>query len=506
MTDNASLAAQLALIMEHMNNFTVEVKNLAAETRALKEESQALKEESRSQKTSIDALTAAHGQPRKQNVVKFTTADLSDVEIMHQTKGQKVVTSPEAGATSHTPAVSQLLHGGEAKIREEPTSPFSGGPWPQGPVGKERGTRHADGRGDWRLTQIGNTIYDHQQASSHGDFRVTEERTRKKGYDTHRERGLSPESRGFSTAKMEFPPYDATGKLSWVEFKRICKSRFGKADSVNPVGELSNLRHTGTVNEYCKQFEICLGRQTRLTGEQQLWQFCAGLTDSLRKEVQYLRPETIFAAMEYARDNEYKIDNDKRTRTFGGHLAQPTKTFGGGFNRGQDARPRISGQKQKPSLVWKKLTAAEIAERKAKGLCFNCDDSYTPGHTCNPVLFHVRLVSEGENQDDEPYEEEELEISLNAMNGEQNEKTFQVRAVISTGEGWVLLDTGSTHNFIKSSMVERLDLHMIKRSGRFVTLPDGGRCPIDGLCPGLAMNVQGHQITADCFAIPSNHG
>ncbi|KAF3500468.1 hypothetical protein F2Q69_00040821 [Brassica cretica] len=95
-------------------------------------------------------------------------------------------------------------------------------------------------------------------------------------------------------------------KYTW-----ICKSQFGKAYAVNPVGELSNLRHTGTVDEYCSQFEECLSRQTRLSGDQQLWQFCAGLTDNLRKEVEYFRPETIFEAMEFSRDNEYKIDSDK---------------------------------------------------------------------------------------------------------------------------------------------------------------------------------------------------
>lgn len=116
-----------------------------------------------------------------------------------------------------------------------------------------------------------------------------------------------------------------THRLEWAEFKRICKSGFGKADAVNPVGEICNLRHTGTIDEYCSQFEECLGRQTRLTGEQQLWQFCAGLTYNLRKEVEYLHPKTNFEAIEYARGNEYKIEDDRRPRTFGGHLAPPTR-------------------------------------------------------------------------------------------------------------------------------------------------------------------------------------
>ncbi|KAH0898836.1 hypothetical protein HID58_048404, partial [Brassica napus] len=102
--------------------------------------------------------------------------------------------------------------------------------------------------------------------------------------------GRSSDKGGISALKMEFAPYDGTTnelvthRLEWAEFKRICKSGFGKADAVNPVGEICNLRHTGTIDEYCSQFEECLGRQTRLTGEQQLWQFCAGLTYNLRKE------------------------------------------------------------------------------------------------------------------------------------------------------------------------------------------------------------------------------
>ena len=142
-----------------------------------------------------------------------------------------------------------------------------------------------------------------------------------------------------------------THRLSWIEFKKICKSRFGRADSVNPIGELAFLRHTGTVDEYCNQFEECLDRQTRLTGDQQLWEFCVGLTDSLRKEVEYLRPETIFEAIEYARDNEYKIEGDKRYRTFGRHLTPNEKLFNSDIQVNDDRNPRESRWKKWGSTV-----------------------------------------------------------------------------------------------------------------------------------------------------------
>lgn len=88
------------------------------------------------------------------------------------------------------------------------------------------------------------------------------------------------------------------------------------------------------------------------------------------------------------------------------------------------------------------------------------------------------------------------------MKGEQNENTFQVKADIANGSEWILIDTGSTHNFIKSSVAEKLGIPMRRRSGRVVALADGSKCPVDGLCKGLSMTVQGHRFEAYCFAIP----
>lgn len=102
--------------------------------------------------------------------------------------------------------------------------------------------------------------------------------------------------------------------------------------------------------------------------------------------------------------------------------------------------------------------------------------------------------------------EEEVEISLNAMNGEQTDTTFQVNSNISIGKGWTILDTRSTHNFIKNSMIETLGVPMKRRAGRFVALPNGGKCPIDGFCKGMSMKVQGHQFQADCSTIYTLNG
>ncbi|KAF2568701.1 hypothetical protein F2Q68_00025086 [Brassica cretica] len=259
--------------------------------------------------------------------IKFSPEELSEVEILSGSKGSKGAISFDTRAgTSFTPSKAEkdipVRSGG---LAHESNYGFSGGPWPNRAVGRERGHMRTDGGGDWNVRPIGAAPRDSHPNC--GDYRNSEGLMEGGYYETREDRSNNFERRCVKAAKIEFQPFDGTtDAMEWLQ--KICKSQFGKADAVNPVGELSNLRHTGTVDEYCSQFEECLNRQTRLSGDQQLWQFCAGLTDSLRKEVEYLRPETIFEAIEYARDNEYKIDNDKRTRTFGGHLAPITKTLG----------------------------------------------------------------------------------------------------------------------------------------------------------------------------------
>lgn len=96
--------------------------------------------------------------------------------------------------------------------------------------------------------------------------------------------------------------------------------------------------------------------------------------------------------MEYARDNEYKIEGDTRVRTFGGHCAPFVRQFnsftktgmnesrGSSNTRNEDSpSTKQNGSKTTtPKKFWKKLTHAEMAARQAEGLCFNCDEMYTP--------------------------------------------------------------------------------------------------------------------------------
>ncbi|GAV65825.1 hypothetical protein CFOL_v3_09339, partial [Cephalotus follicularis] len=106
----------------------------------------------------------------------------------------------------------------------------------------------------------------------------------------------------------------------------------------------------------------------------------------------------------------------------------------------------------------KQLTPAELKIRKDKGLCYNCDEKFRPGHKCKSKYFLLLVnneeVDEGqvEGNDTEICCEETEgdqfpEVSMLAFDGQHTPKTIHLQ---------VLIDNGSTHNFIQEHLVSNL--------------------------------------------------
>ena len=84
------------------------------------------------------------------------------------------------------------------------------------------------------------------------------------------------------------------------------------------------------------------------------------------------------------------------------------------------AAPESSGSQS--ALVFKKLTPAEMDDRRAKGLCFNCDEKFVRGHRCKR-LFYIQSVDDEE----EPITDaQEAKISLLAVTGIPTSDTMQI--------------------------------------------------------------------------------
>lgn len=108
-----------------------------------------------------------------------------------------------------------------------------------------------------------------------------------------------------------------------------------------------------------------------------------------------------------------------------------------------------------------------MAERRKQWLCYYYDEIYAPGHKCKePKFFQIDATDhssseeappfEGPKEEDEdnqpdnelPITPEEPVISLHALAGISSPQTLKIRGFIKHHPVVVLIDSGSTHNFI----------------------------------------------------------
>ncbi|GKA69210.1 putative mitochondrial protein [Tanacetum coccineum] len=117
-----------------------------------------------------------------------------------------------------------------------------------------------------------------------------------------------------------------------------------------------------------------------------------------------------------------------------------------------------------------RLTQKELEDKRAKNQCFYCEQKYFHGHKCSGQLNslevvsenHEELVTEGDNGTFEDCVEEEMmmesspQISLNALSCLNSFQTMRVKGLFGKNTSHILLDCGSTHNFLDLKTAKNL--------------------------------------------------
>ncbi|KAF2291294.1 hypothetical protein GH714_022289 [Hevea brasiliensis] len=212
--------------------------------------------------------------------------------------------------------------------------------------------------------------------------------------------------------------------ITWDEFKEGFYSRYGANQLTDFFGELAKLQQQGTVQSYQVQFEKLLAKVGDLS---QARQKPLRLLGCLKQEIQLQGRDSPPLAQRIS------------TRT---HSQSPT-------NSPQPATGNI-----------KRLTWDELNERKRLGLCFKCNEKFGPGHRCKK-LFSIQAVLE-DSDDDADMEIEEHDpteeipaISLHAIAGFEGPETMRLTGTVEKLKGIILVDSGSTHNFVSESFAKR---------------------------------------------------
>lgn len=118
------------------------------------------------------------------------------------------------------------------------------------------------------------------------------------------------------------------------------------------------------------------------------------------------------------------------------------------------------------------MSAAEMQLRREKGLCYTCDEKFTLNHKCPNKHYYVLQMDDGEpeiTELDSPEAVEEMakqteeqtaehHLSFNALSGGTAAGTIRFTGSISGQQVQILLDGGSSDNFIQPRLVKSLKL------------------------------------------------
>lgn len=262
------------------------------------------------------------------------------------------------------------------------------------------------------------------------------------------------------------------------------------------------LRQTGTVTEYREKFESMLAPLNEASNEMLMGVFRNGLKEEIRAELRIMKFGSLQELMDLAHNvEERNIVVEKNREDFlAKHLktaiatkwnmAKPnggwtwisggldpvhTTTYNLSMTKAVESKPVVN-EKQSTNIFVslnhskmtgmqvRRLTDAKIAKKRSLGLCYRCDEKYSPTHRCKNRQLQVMILQPCEGEDyDELYvaaEKEEdtqvLELSMNSVVGLTGNHAMKLKGRIKDEEILILIiDIGATHNFIASELVER---------------------------------------------------
>ncbi|GJZ35754.1 retrotransposable element Tf2 [Tanacetum coccineum] len=251
--------------------------------------------------------------------------------------------------------------------------------------------------------------------------------------------------------------------VAWDVYEAAILQRFG-AINEDPMAELKNLKYETTVKEYQSKFEKLMN-QVDITESQAISMFIGGLPASIELNVRMFKPRSLTDAFGLAGLQEATLAALKQRNT--PILTTPKTTSGWNANR--------SVTYPSKSTI---TTLALPAPNNQTEFC----------HKCERKMFTLEITGQEEEECLEEEEEEESDmiayelsnqtsqssphISLNALSGIPTHNTMKVRGHVLKRLLHILMDSGSTHNF--------LDIYMAKRLG----------CKIRNTCP-LEVSVAG---------------
>ncbi|XP_019240631.1 PREDICTED: uncharacterized protein LOC109220626 [Nicotiana attenuata] len=306
----------------------------------------------------------------------------------------------------------------------------------------------------------------------------------------------------------------------WEHFAEKVRIRFLPKGLESAEGRLAKLRQITTVPELQSRFEKIANETSDISDRLLVCLFVSGLRTDIKSSILAHRPTTYEDVVHLAHIHEQRILAEK---------GPPRPAFA---NRTPPLLPNphtvpnnISSTSVGPSnsppqtrATLKRLSHAELQSRRERGLCYYCEEKYTAGHKCKSPPQLLLLTNEPEVvlSMPEPFFSDEVlpeelqcleiqehyTISYHALTGGHSPSTLRFTGQINGSSVQVLVDGGSTHNFVQPRAAKYLQLSIDSISPVTVMVGSGHRLRCEGVARQTTLLLQGSTVVEDFYVLP----
>jgi hypothetical protein len=285
------------------------------------------------------------------------------------------------------------------------------------------------------------------------------------------------------------------GYIAWTQFVTEIYECFDT--DTNHLGRLTKLKQSGTVEDFIAAFERSTFRTEGMTDAFFRECFISGLKEEIRAHVLMARPVSWMEATKKAKEAQQVVSSQNRKPSF---IPFP--------------KP-INPTAPSVPLKIQKLTRDE---RQLKGLCYNCDEKYFPGQKCKEQKLSMAISEDISEEDVEtplvpesseinditpPSDPPEVEpiISLNALTGFSALKTLNLIGYIKHRKVIILVDSGSTHNFIHRRIAQETHCYIHAVNNFQIMIANGGSMKCGGRSENVRLQIGDYHLKSHMFAI-----
>lgn len=287
--------------------------------------------------------------------------------------------------------------------------------------------------------------------------------------------------------------------IPWERFEVELWTRFGPMDGEDFDEALCHIQQKGSLLEFQREFEKLQNKVEGWSEKALVGAFMGGLHKSISSGIQIFKPKTLMEIINLARLRDDQLQQEKKWSNSRNFNTKPAMTSG--FSRSEN----IHSPNEKQGTTPKRLSWEELKKKRSLGLCFSCDERYTPGHRCKqPQVF----VMEGEDNETEE-EGEELaggdqppEITLHALSGWDAPTTIRLHAKVHNQRLLALVDSGSTHNFISERAAQKLRLKVTTTRPFTVKVANGAPLQSRGKLMAVSLRLEKAEFTVTLHILP----